>query len=303
MIDKDLNSFTFTIDWEDFGQLMCRDRFNLTRAPLNDILRQTDIVLELLNTTNNKATFFILAMLAQFRPELVKKIALEGHEIAIHGSNHLDMRKLSRQEAYNDIVDSYKLITDIISAPVYGYRAPYFSIVKSNLYLLEVLTEINLIYDSSIFPIKLKRYGIENFSPEPELYRLPNSTEIVELPLTILNWKNKKVPVAGGGYLRIAPYAFVKSIFRKLSAEQKDVMIYMHPYEFDSEKIYCASNYPEDARHVTGKTFILNLKWNLLRSTIFPKMKYLLENYKFITCLKKAENVKKHRNRAAILEY
>lgn len=299
--DRDL--LTLTIDWEDFGQLMCRDHLQLVRTPLDDITRQTDTILEILDSTQNKATFFVLGMLAKFRPDIVKKIAAAGHEIALHGMNHLDMRKLSRQRAYNDIAESYKLVTDIIGAPVYGYRAPYFSIDTSNLYLLEVLTETGLMYDSSIFPIKLKRYGIDNFSVQPTLYKLQNGKEIVEFPLTIFEWRNKKLPVAGGGYIRVTPHRFIKNIFRKLYQQQKDVTLYMHPYEFDLHQLDCTSTYPKDTQYSGTKKFLVNLKWNLFRKSILIKIKNLLENYNFTTCLKKAEYVKSHTNSSTVLGY
>src|SRR5258705_936838 len=118
-------------------------------------------------------------MLAPHRPDLVRKIAAEGHEIGLHGQYHINMRKLTREQTFNDINDSKKLGTDIIGAPVFGYRAPYFSIDETNLYVLEVLTELGLMYDSSIFPIKLKRYGIANFNKEDALSILPNGKEIL----------------------------------------------------------------------------------------------------------------------------
>jgi polysaccharide deacetylase family protein (PEP-CTERM system associated) len=294
---------SFTIDLEDFGQLMCRDHLKTIEAPLKDITRQTDTILELLNFTNNKATFFVLGMLAKFRADIIKKIAAEGHEIALHGMNHPDMRKLNRQTAYDDILESYNLITDITGSPIFGYRAPYFSVDNSNLYLLEVLTEIGLIYDSSIFPVKLKRYGIDNFATEPKLYKLQNGKEIVELPLTIFQWRNKKIPIAGGGYIRISPHSFIKNIFRRLNSEQADVTLYMHPYEFDTERIDCASTYPQGTSYSKTQTFLVNLKWNLFRKSILPKIKYLLENYEFITCLKKIEYVKNNTNSSTVLEY
>ena len=122
------HAFTLSIDWEEFGQLLGRDHTGVVMPAVpKTIDRQTDIMLSLLNETNQKATFFILGMLAQYRPDLVKKIAAEGHEIGMHGQHHIRMNTLSYKDAYNDLHDSYKLVTDIIGAPVYGYRAPYFS--------------------------------------------------------------------------------------------------------------------------------------------------------------------------------
>ena len=296
------HAFTLSIDWEDFGQLLGRDRSGVLTPPLpKTIDRQTDIMLGLLNDTNKKATFFILGMLAQHRPDLVKKIAAEGHEIGLHGQNHINMRKLTREQAYNDIDDSKKLVTDIIGAPVFGYRAPYFSIDETNLYVLEVLTELGLIYDSSIFPIKLKRYGIANFNKEDALYILPNGKEIVELPLTVAAFNGKDIPIAGGGYIRAFPKFFLNKMFRKLDSNHQNVMLYMHPYEFDNNRINCSTNYPEKNNYSGVKTFLINLRWNLFRGTIRNKIQSLLQQYGFTTCLKKAEYVKSNSHSTAIL--
>ena len=296
------HAFTLSIDWEDFGQLLGRDRSGVLTPPLPvTIDRQTDIMLEMLNDTDKKATFFILGMLAAHRPDLVRKIAAEGHEIGLHGQQHINMRTLTREQAFNDISDSQKLVTDIIGGPVFGYRAPYFSVDESNLYVLEILTELGLIYDSSIFPIKLKRYGIANFNKEDALYTLPNGKEIVELPLTVGKFNGKDIPVAGGGYVRAFPNFFLNNVFKKLNDCQKNVMLYMHPYEFDIKSINCATNYPENSNYSKTKTFIINLRWNLFRHSIRGKLKSLLNQYEFITCIKKAEYVKTTTHSSGIL--
>jgi polysaccharide deacetylase family protein (PEP-CTERM system associated) len=295
------HAFTLSIDWEDFGQLLCRDHYGMITPPLKDIDRQTDIILSLLNETGKKATFFILGMLAEYRPDLVRKIANEGHEIGLHGQQHINMRKLNYQEALDDIQKAYKLVTDTTGTPVYGYRAPYFSIDESNLYVLEILADLGLIYDSSIFPIKLKRYGIANFPGQDALYQLSNGKQIVELPLTVAQTGNRKMPVAGGGYIRAFPQFYINKIFRRLNEKGKNIMLYMHPYEFDTQWIDCTANYPADISYSKTKTFLINLRWNLFRNSIRNKIRGLLQKYEFVTCLKKAEYVKSHAHSPAIL--
>jgi polysaccharide deacetylase family protein (PEP-CTERM system associated) len=296
------HAFTLSIDWEDFGQLLGRDRSGvLTPSLPKTIDRQTDIILEMLNESGKKATFFVLGMLANHRADLVKKIAAEGHEIGLHGQHHINMRTLTREQAFNDLSDAKKLITDIIGGPVYGYRAPYFSVDESNLYVLEILSELGLLYDSSIFPLKLKRYGIDNFPKEDALYRLPNGKEIVELPLTVGKFNGNDIPVAGGGYIRAFPKFFLNRMFKKLNDQQQNVMLYMHPYEFDTRRIDCSTNYPPDMNFSKAKTFLINLRWNLFRNSIRGKLKSLLNQYEFITCLKKAEYVKTSTHSPGIL--
>lgn len=296
------HAFTLSIDWEDFGQLLGRDRSGVLTPPLPvTIDRQTDIILDMLSETGKKATFFILGMLAEHRADLVKKIAAEGHEIGLHGSNHLNMRTLNREQAFKDLSDAQKLVTDIIGGPVYGYRAPYFSVDESNLYLLEILAELGLIYDSSIFPIKLKRYGIANFNRADALYKLPGGKEIVELPLTVGVINGKTVPVAGGGYIRAFPGFVLNKVFKKLNDNKEDVMLYMHPYEFDTKRIDASTNYPQHQSFNAAKTFLINLRWNLFRNSIRGKLKTLLTKYEFITCLKKAEYVKSYSHSPGVL--
>jgi len=130
---------------------------------------------------------------------------------------------------------------------------------------------------------------------------LPNGKEIVELPLTVMPWRNKKLPVAGGGYMRALPSFVLKKVFRKLDEDKKPVMLYMHPYEFDDRWISCSTNYPEGQGFSKPKSFLINLRWNLFRGTIYNKIKYLLKEYQFITCLKKAEYVKSHSHSPGVL--
>ena len=131
--------FTLTIDWEDFGQLYCK-YIDGTITPPNSkaIERQTHIILQMLDDANVKATFFILGMLAKYKTNLVKIIAAEGHEIALHGMHHESMFRLKPDQVKKDLSDSKKLISDIVSQPILGYRAPFFSILRDNLYVLDI---------------------------------------------------------------------------------------------------------------------------------------------------------------------
>ena len=290
-----MNKLTLSIDWEDFGQLYGMYHFSEITEPVNNAIdRQTGILLELLDKYNVKATFFILGMLAKSRPDLVRKIKSSGHEIALHGMNHKTMFGLNKEEAARDISDSYKLVCDISGDKILGYRAPFFSIIESNLYLLDLLADIGIEYDSSIFPKKMSRYGISNFSEDDCLYTLPGGKKIVELPLTLGTYFNKKWPVAGGGYIRLMPAKLVKKVFSDLKDSGKGGMVYMHPYEFDSSPITVAANYPPGAKYSALKVHALNLRWNIFRSSVLGKIENLLQEHEFVTCKQKAAYVKEN---------
>ncbi|MBL0145284.1 MAG: polysaccharide deacetylase family protein [Chitinophagaceae bacterium] len=293
---------TLSIDWEDFGQLYGKYHYKDITEPVNGAIeRQTDIILDLLDETGHKATFFVLGILAKYRPGLVKKIAAKGHEIALHGQNHEAMFSLSPQAAQKDLEDSLKIVSDITGDKIYGYRAPFFSVNETNLYVLEILAELGLTYDSSIFPIKMSRYGIEGFNQNDALYQLQNGMEIVELPLTISQYVKKKWPVSGGGYIRLMPKFLVNKVFADFKTNGKDSMIYMHPYEFDTNWINVSDNYPNDVTYSKIKVFALNLRWNLFRNSVREKIKSLLQQHQFKTCLEKANYVKSNGNSTKLL--
>lgn len=293
---------TLSIDWEDFGQLFGKYHFKDIFEPVGGAIeRQNKIMLDLLDQSENKATFFILGMLAKYKPQLVKDIASRGHEIAIHGQNHEAMFTLTPDNARKDLEESIKIVTDITGQQIYGYRAPFFSINQTNLYLLETLSELGLTYDSSIFPIKMPRYGISGFNEKDTLYTLPNGKEIVELPLTTSNYFRKKWPVSGGGYIRLMPRVLVKRIFSDFEKLNKDNMIYMHPYEFDTKPIDVSANYPKDAQYSSLKVFVLNLRWNVFRTSVKGKIENLLNKHHFKTCIEKANYVKENRNGTILL--
>lgn len=293
-------SATMSIDWEDLGQMYGKYHYGKITEPVRGTIeRQTKIILDLLDETGTKATFFILGALAKYRPELVKQIAGRGHEIGLHSQNHDAMFTLTHTQAKEDITTSHKIVTDITGAPVYGYRAPFFSVKRENLYLLEILADLGLLYDSSIFPMSLPRYGIKGFPQEDALYTLPSGKEIVELPMTTALLINKQLPVSGGGYMRLMPAPLIKKVFRNLHARNKDSMIYMHPYEFDSKPIDISSNYPQGVNYSKIKVAALNFRWNIFRPSIVGKLRNLLKQHHFITAREKAEYIKN--NTSAVL--
>ena len=293
---------TLSIDWEDFGQLLGLYHFKEVTSPVGGAIeRQTSIMLDMLDETNNKATFFILGISAKFKPGLVKEIAARGHEIAIHGQNHTAMFTLTPEDARKDILESIDIVSGITGEKIHGYRAPFFSVNETNLYVLEILADLGISYDSSIFPKKMSRYGIEGFSDRDELYNLPNGKQIVELPLTIARYFNRTWPVSGGGYIRMMPNLLVKKVFRDFEKQKKDSMIYMHPYEFYTEFLDVTTNYPQGANYSKLKVLALNLRWNLNRNSIRGKIKNLLSQHQFITCLQKANYVKENGISAKLL--
>lgn len=124
------------------------------------LVESTETVLSLLEEAGVKATFFVLGWNAERHPELVRRIAAAGHEVASHGHAHRMVTAQSPEEFRADVTRSKAVLEDLAGHPVLGYRAPTFSITSRTLWALGILAEAGYRYDSSIFPIRHDRYGI-----------------------------------------------------------------------------------------------------------------------------------------------
>lgn len=230
-----------TIDVEDWytSSLALFDEPNLPYGsrPKESVVRNTKKVLEILQGYGYKATFFVLATVVEHYPDLVKEIHDQGHEIATHGYSHRLVYQMSPEEFEEDLIKSIGLIEDIIGKKVNGYRAGYFSITRNSLWALDTLLDHGIKYDSSIFPIRRKLYGIPDFPPYASIVKKNSNNSLWEIPPSTISFYGKNFPIAGGGYLRIFPYQLIKWGIKKLNKEGHPAVIYIHPYEIDPKDI------------------------------------------------------------------
>jgi polysaccharide deacetylase family protein (PEP-CTERM system associated) len=127
-----------------------------------------------------------------------------------------------------------KLLEDIAGQPVWGHRAPFFSITRDSLWALEVLGELGIRYDSSIFPVLNYRYGIEDAPRFP--YQLAaGAQDLMEFPISTLRLLGRNLPIAGGAYFRIYPYTFTRRAFRSVNDNGHPAVFYVHPWELDPQ--------------------------------------------------------------------
>src|SRR5207237_118692 len=106
------------------------------------------------------ATFFIVGEIARHHADLVRAIHRAGHEVASHGWDHRRVLGMTPASFRDDIRKSKAALEDVIGAPVRGYRAPTFSVVRQTAWALDVLAEEGMLYDSSIYPVRHDRYGV-----------------------------------------------------------------------------------------------------------------------------------------------
>ena len=221
-----------TIDVEDWAQSTLD-----TEMPISDRAGPNmEHVLDVLAEENAKATCFILGKFAEKFPACVKRIAAEGHEIASHGYGHVDVFRLTPAQFREDIRRSKGQLEAMTGMPVKGYRAPDFSIVKDSLWAMDILAAEGFLYDASINPAVLARFGVPDFPAQPVRMELCGGRSLVELPVATLQVLGRKFPVAGGGYHRLLPFAVIRWVIERTVLAGEVFAAYCHPYEFDPEE-------------------------------------------------------------------
>jgi len=216
-----------SIDVEEFYH---RNDFEVSKEDIKKIGNRVEQnvldILSLLDKYNVKATFFILGVIAEKYPNLVKQIALGGHEIASHGYEHRLVYRMKRNEFIQDLRKSTEILEKIIGKPIYGYRAPSWSIVAKSLWALDIIKDLGFKYDSSIFPFKTFLYGIGDSK-----IRIWNSKfKIQEVSVSTYC----RIPFSGGFYLRITPYFLIRKFIKKLNAKGAYAHIYIDSWEIDN---------------------------------------------------------------------
>jgi peptidoglycan-N-acetylglucosamine deacetylase len=189
-------------------------------------------ILDLLDKTNTKATFFCLGKIAQNDPQVITKIMKRGHEIGCHSDQHLLINKISPSAFKDDThraIDSLKQLT---GQKIEYYRSPAFSITESNTWALEILLEEGITCDSSIFPAKSRFGGFPSFREnQPSVIEI-NGQSLQEFPISYASFFYKKIMFSGGGFFRLFPYAMIKNWM-----SQSDYnMAYFHIRDFDSQQ-------------------------------------------------------------------
>jgi len=288
-------SGSLTIDVEEYFQVeafakeISRDNWS---SMSSRVVYQTKLILDILEKNNVKATFFILVWVAKRHPELIQEIARRGHEIASHGMNHIHISKQNQDEYRKDITDAKNFLEDLLSNEVLGYRAPSFSIAVDNEWAHDTIAEAGYKYSSSVYPVSHDIYGAPNCEIEP--FYLDNG--LLEIPVSVAKFRNKNIPIAGGGYFRLMPYMVFKQLLKTLQ-QDNHYMFYTHPWEFDPEQPRIKSNWKSEFRHYINQNKMLKkldklsrekqIKWDSVASN------YLNKQYKTYSTWQDAANARK----------
>jgi polysaccharide deacetylase family protein (PEP-CTERM system associated) len=236
------------------------------------VMEQTQWILDTLAQASVRATFFVLGWVAQRHPKVVRMIADAGHELGTHSFWHRRVDQLSRQELHDDLKESIDVIEQNSGAKVLGFRAPSFSITPGSEWAFDVLHELGLKYDASLFPAARGHGGYPCHQEAHLFKKVPSGKPMLELPMSVLRAGPFRLPFSGGGYMRLLPKWVIRKSFDTFNRRRLPVVVYLHPRDFAPE---CPRvPMPLDRR----------FKCYVGLQTTRGKLQMLLERYQFDSC-------------------
>jgi polysaccharide deacetylase family protein (PEP-CTERM system associated) len=218
---------------------------------------------------------FVLGWVADRRPELVRRIVREGHELGSHGYAHELITGQTPQVFREDIRRAKSILEEISGTAVLGYRAPTFSITKETVWALPILAQEGFRYDSSIVPVLHDFYGIPGAIPTIHGIETEYG-HLWEVPPTTVAFGPVKIPVAGGGYFRLFPYRVLKPMLHRASSNGHPLIMYLHPWELDPQQPRMRGSTISKFRHYLNLDKVEGRLKQLLKDFSFGPIHHLL---------------------------
>lgn len=210
----------------DFDETESLESWNKYESRLNHGL---DFIFTSLSNSGYKAAFFVLGWIAEKHPSVIKRIISEGYEIGNHSYSHLLLYKHDKAKVKEDLERATKILQDISGTKVKYFRAPGFSIKNDTNWAFEILLELGIEIDSSIFPTSRGHGGYKGFPHSTPCKLSINGSIIKELPINTHQFLGNEIVFSGGGYFRLLPYYLQKQLYKSSDY----LMTYFHPRDFD----------------------------------------------------------------------
>jgi polysaccharide deacetylase family protein (PEP-CTERM system associated) len=244
-----IDRLVFTLDLEDHIGTYQRDaRF----------VANTISVLDLLESLGIRGTFFVVAKIAETHPELIRRIARCGHEIACHSYDHLPITAETPESFATKLRRAKHLLEQTSGQKVTGYRAPIFSLTPATHWAVDLIGDAGFEYSSSVLPAANPLYGFSGAPRAPFCW--PNG--LLEFPVPVASFFGACLPFLGGVYVRYLPWSMIASAMRGLP-DNIVKWTYFHPYDFDVD---------EPFSRMPGTGMATNLICWLNRRTTGPRL-------------------------------
>jgi Polysaccharide deacetylase len=177
-----------------------------------------------------RLTFFTTGVVAERCPEVVARIAADGHEIACHYHWHDPARADPPAVFEANLRRAIAALEAASGQRVLGFRAPRFSLRATDRAHFRVL-ETLFAYDSSL--------TVGDAAEAAGLAAATGTRRLALLPVM----RRKVVPGlpplrSGGAYLKYFPAAVTVRTLRLAEAAGLAPLLYLHPYEFMADRSF-----------------------------------------------------------------
>jgi len=215
-----MKNFVFSIDVES----------DLHTGNYESVTRGIKIIENMLNKHEIKGIFFTTCDCIEKYPEIFRRLAKQGHEIALHGYRHVRFDELSYEEKNEQIKKAKTCFKKHLGFEPKGFRAPQHSIDDKT---LDILEKEGFEYDSSYTPLNFlqllffpQKFGLwlrqvfskrDSYKIRKKLLEIPTTSLIV--PLSSLT-------------VRLLPKIFLILFSKILFSTHKNIVFYGHSWDF-----------------------------------------------------------------------
>jgi polysaccharide deacetylase family protein (PEP-CTERM system associated) len=208
-------------------------------------------IFSILDDAGARATFFFLGWIVDRYPVLAREAHERGHEVASHGYSHTPLTSMDSDSFARELELTEKAFEGAsVPAPT-GFRAPSFTLVDETLWALDVLLSAGYGYDSSVYPMFRHRYGMPGAPVVPFTFG-GGDGRLLELPMAVALSGRRRIPVAGGAYLRFMPFLLYSRFIERVTGEDRVPVLYLHPWELDRGGVLWRSKLRQRVRQGFG---------------------------------------------------
>ena len=224
----------FTMDVETFSDTECLTALGIRTK--EDMLDGFDEYLKILDRHGIKSTLFTVGDLAPKIADRLRPHIANGHTLALHNFTHVAPMSIPLDQFREKTRQAKQKMKDLFGVDIKGFRAPCFSLDKAR---LDVLRELGFCYDSSHLDFSAARHTVDlDLSDFQQLRKgIFRGGNFSEFGLSKEKVFTAPFPISGGGYVRLSPWGFVKSLIRHYILQNDYYVFYLHPFELTKQPI------------------------------------------------------------------
>jgi polysaccharide deacetylase family protein (PEP-CTERM system associated) len=281
------------VDFEDWHQIVQRRLGDPSwDRPRASFQGQAEALLCVFEEIDARVTFFLVGMTARHYPALVRDIAARGHEIACHGYAHVPAWTQTPGEFREDLARSLDEIERLSGRRPAGYRAPIFSLDRRTPWAWEVLVDLGLRYDASLYDTPRNRMRLQNIPNAPFRIELPSGASLLEFPIAVRRLRGRPIPIGGGTYWRVLPLSLIEKGLRDHTAAGDLPTLYFHPYDFGPDRI--SLEFEPTATRGRARARYQVLRVNVGRARVPQRIRTIATRFRFVSHRQACEGLLEH---------